>query len=102
MQKNDLCEIKIEDMGKDGEGIGHVDGLTVFVKNTVVGDRAMVKLMKVKKNLAYARLTDILEPSPFRVTPVCEKAVQCGGCTLQHISYEKQAVRWLYAAAHFL
>ena len=90
MQKNDLCEIKIEDMGKDGEGIGHVDGLTVFVKNTVVGDRAMVKLMKVKKNLAYARLTDILEPSPFRVTPVCEKAVQCGGCTLQHISYEKQ------------
>ena len=50
MKKNDLCEIRIEDMGKDGEGIGHVDGMTIFVKDTVVGDRATVKLMKVKKN----------------------------------------------------
>ena len=90
MNKNDICEIVIEDMGKDGEGIGHVDGMTVFVKDTVVGDRASVKVMKVKKNLAYARLMEIREPSPYRVTPICEKAVQCGGCTLQHISYEKQ------------
>ena len=90
MNKNDICEIIIEDMGKDGEGIGHVDGMTVFVKDTVVGDRASVKVMKVKKNLAYARLMEIQEPSPYRVTPICEKAVQCGGCTLQHISYEKQ------------
>ncbi len=90
MNKNDICEIIIEDMGKDGEGIGHVDGMTVFVKDTVVGDRATVKVMKVKKNLAYARLMEIREPSPYRVTPICEKAVQCGGCTLQHISYEKQ------------
>ena len=90
MKKNDLCEIRIEDMGKDGEGIGHVDGMTIFVKDTVVGDRATVKLMKVKKNMAFARLMEILEPSPYRVTPVCEAARACGGCTLQHISYEKQ------------
>ncbi len=90
MKKNDLCEIIIEDMGKDGEGIGHVDGMTVFVKDTVVGDRAKVKLMKVKKNMAFARLMEILEPSGCRVTPVCENARACGGCTLQHISYEKQ------------
>ncbi|MBQ9871914.1 MAG: 23S rRNA (uracil(1939)-C(5))-methyltransferase RlmD [Eubacterium sp.] len=90
MKKNDLCEIRIEDMGKDGEGIGHVDGMTIFVKDTVVGDWATVKLMKVKKNMAFARLMEILEPSPYRVTPVCEAARACGGCTLQHISYEKQ------------
>ena len=90
MKKNDLCEIVIEDMGKDGEGIGHAEGMTVFVKDTVVGDRVSVKLMKVKKNLAFARLMEILEPSAYRVTPVCDKARACGGCTLQHISYEKQ------------
>ncbi len=90
LKKNDIYEITIEDMGKDGEGIGHIDGMTVFVKDTVVGDRASVKLMKVKKNLAFARLMEILEPSADRVTPVCENARACGGCTLQHISYEKQ------------
>ncbi|MCR4839105.1 MAG: 23S rRNA (uracil(1939)-C(5))-methyltransferase RlmD [Eubacterium sp.] len=77
-------------MGKDGEGIGHIDGLTVFVKGSVVGDRALVKMMKVKKNLAYARLMEVQEASPWRVMPVCEKASACGGCTLQHITYEKQ------------
>ncbi len=90
ISKNEVYELTIEDMGKDGEGIGHVDGMTVFVKDTVVGDRAAVKMMKVKKNYAYARLMEILEPSPYRVTPLCEKAVSCGGCTLQHISYEQQ------------
>lgn len=90
MKKNDLCEIVISDMGKDGEGIGHAEGMTVFVKDTVVGDRVSVKLMKVKKNLAFARLMEILEPSAYRAVPVCDKARACGGCTLQHISYEKQ------------
>ena len=90
MKKNDLCEIVISDMGKDGEGIGHAEGMTVFVKDTVVGDRVSVKLMKVKKNLAFARLMEILEPSANRAVPVCDKARACGGCTLQHISYEKQ------------
>ena len=90
MKKNDLFEMIIEDMSKDGEGIGHVDGLTIFVKDTAPGDRIRARVMKEKKNLAYARLEEVLEPSPYRVTPVCPKARACGGCTLQHISYEKQ------------
>lgn len=90
MKKNDLFEMTIEDMSKDGEGIGHVDGLTVFVKDTAPGDRIRARVMKEKKNLAYARLEEVLEPSPYRVTPACPKARSCGGCTLQHISYEKQ------------
>ena len=90
MKKNDLFEVTIEDMSKDGEGIGHVDGLTVFVKDTAPGDRIRARLVKEKKNLAYGRLEEVLEPSPDRVTPVCEKARSCGGCTMQHISYSRQ------------
>lgn len=90
MNKNDECEIIIEDMGKDGEGIGHVDGFTLFVKNTVIGDRVRAKVMKAKKNLAYARMTELIEPSPFRVEPACSRARECGGCTLQHVHYDKQ------------
>ena len=49
MEKNDIFQVTIEDMSKDGEGIGHVDGLTVFVKDTAPGDRIRARLTKEKK-----------------------------------------------------
>ncbi|MDE6434971.1 MAG: 23S rRNA (uracil(1939)-C(5))-methyltransferase RlmD [Lachnospiraceae bacterium] len=95
MEKNEVYEIRIEDIGNDGEGIGHADGVAVFVKDAVMGDTVKVKIIKVKKNYVYGRLLEIVEPSIFRVEPVCEKARACGGCTLQHMSYEKQlAYKW--------
>ena len=92
MQKNDVVKIRIEDMGIDGEGIGKVDGYTLFVKDAIIGDVAEVKVMKAKKNYGYARLMKILEPSPYRVEPVCPVARQCGGCQIQVMSYEQQLV----------
>lgn len=90
MKKDDLVEIIIEDMGKDGEGIGKVDGFPLFVKDAVIGDKAEVKVMKMKKNYGYARLMRLISPSPDRVEPVCPVARQCGGCQIQMLSYEKQ------------
>lgn len=88
--KNQDYEIVIEDMGNDGEGIGHIGGMTVFVKDTVMGDVAFIKIIKLKKNIAYGRLVKLITPSKYRVEPVCKIARQCGGCTMQHVSYEKQ------------
>ena len=76
--KNEDYQVLIEDMGNDGEGIGHVQGMTVFVKDAVVGDLAEVKIIKVKKNIAYGRLMKLTTPSPYRVEPVCDKAKRCG------------------------
>ncbi|MBP9996510.1 MAG: 23S rRNA (uracil(1939)-C(5))-methyltransferase RlmD [Lachnospiraceae bacterium] len=90
MNKNDITTITITDMGIDGEGIGKVDGYTLFVKDTVVGDVASVKVIKAKKNYGYARLMQIVTPSPYRVNPVCELASRCGGCQLQAVNYDKQ------------
>ena len=90
MEKNDIFTIKIEDMSDDGMGIGHIDGMAVFVKDTAPGDEAEIKIVKVKKSYAFGRLRQILKPSPYRIDPVCPVARQCGGCTLQHISYEKE------------
>ncbi len=89
-KKNDMLTVKIEDMGHDGEGIGKVDGYTLFVKDAVIGDTVKVKLMKTKKNYGYARLMEIVEPSKDRVAPRCAFARQCGGCQIQALSYEKQ------------
>lgn len=77
-QKNDILTVTIEDMGHDGEGIGKADGYTLFVKDAVIGDVIEAKIMKAKKNYAYARLMRILEPSPHRVEPVCPMARPCG------------------------
>lgn len=89
-KKNDILTVTIEDMSHDGEGIGKVDGYTLFVKDAVIGDTVRVKLMKTKKHYGYARLTDIIEPSADRVQPRCAFARQCGGCQIQALSYEKQ------------
>ena len=89
-QKNQLIEVIIEDVGTEGEGIGKIDGFPFFVKDAVVGDRITAKVMKAKKNYAYARLEKILEPSPARVEPKCPCIRACGGCQIQAMSYEKQ------------
>ena len=89
-QKNDHVTVTIEDMDKDGQGIGKVDGFTLFVKDAVIGDRVEAKIVKSKKHYAYARLEKVLAPSPFRVEPKCPVCRQCGGCQLQPLSYERQ------------
>lgn len=90
MQKNEVVQVRIEDIGNDGEGIGRYEGYTLFVKDAVVGDVIRARLMKAKKNYGYAKIEEMLVPSPDRVTPKCPVAGKCGGCQLQQLSYEKQ------------
>ena len=90
MKKNDLVEVTIESMGSAGEGIGKMDGYPLFVKDTFPGDKARVSLTKVKKTYAFARLVELLEPSPDREEPRCVQHRRCGGCQIQGLSYEKQ------------
>lgn len=89
-KKNDEFILDIEDLGIDGEGIGKIGGYTLFVKDTLIGDRVRAKVMKTKKNYGYAKLLEIIKPSDWRIEPVCLVARQCGGCQLQHCIYEKQ------------
>lgn len=83
-------ELFIEDMGTEGEGIGKKDGFIFFVKDAVVGDHILAKAMKMKKNYGYARLVEVLEPSPYRVCPPCTFHRQCGGCQIQALDYRQQ------------
>ena len=88
--KNDIVTVKIEDIGTEGEGIGKLEGFTLFVKDAVMGDVVEARLVKVKKNYAYARLEKVLTSSPLRVKPICPYHKQCGGCQIQAMSYEAQ------------
>lgn len=90
MNKNQIVTITIEDIGNDGEGIGKYEGYTLFVKGAVVGDVAEVKVLKAKKTYGYAKVEKLISPSTDRVVPKCAVAGKCGGCQLQHLSYERQ------------
>ena len=92
MNKNDIVTVEITDIGVSGEGIGHVDGYTLFIKDAVIGDVVEAKVMKAKKNYGYARLMKVLTPSEYRVEPKCVFARRCGGCQIQEMSYDRQLV----------
>lgn len=90
MKKNDIVEVTITDMGADGEGIGKVNGFTLFIKDGIIGDVLEVKIIKLKKHYGYARMMKILTPSKYRVEPLCPIARRCGGCQIQELKYEEQ------------
>ena len=82
MQKNDIVRVEITDIGTSGEGIGKVDGYTLFIKDAVIGDVVEAKIMKAKKNFGYARLMNIISPSEMRIGARCPEAKRCGGCQI--------------------
>ena len=90
MQKNQEYILDIVDVTAEGSGIGKVDGMVVFVPLTAVGDRAKVKILKVKKNYAYGKLLSLVKPSKTRIDNSCPSFNQCGGCVYRHISYEAE------------
>ena len=90
MKKNDLFEAEITAMTAEGSGICRNDGVAVFVPRTAVGDKCVVRVVKVLKNYAFGRLEQLLVPSADRCEPDCPVSAQCGGCVYRHISYESE------------
>ena len=60
--KNKIYRCQIVDYTADGTGIGKVDGRAVFVPRTAVGDQCDVRIVKLTKNVAYARLEKLVVP----------------------------------------
>ncbi|WP_422446963.1 23S rRNA (uracil(1939)-C(5))-methyltransferase RlmD [Thermoanaerobacterium sp. DL9XJH110] len=83
-------QISIESMAHEGQGVGRIDGLAVFVEGALKGEKVLARIDKVAKSYAIAHVEEILEPSPRRINPECPAAFRCGGCMLQHLSYEGQ------------
>ena len=89
-QQGQLVEVAITDLSDGGDGVGRYAQRAVFVPDTVTGDRALVRLVRVKKQFAQGQLVNLLQPSPHRIRPNCIVADRCGGCQWQHVSYDYQ------------
>ena len=90
MEKNDSLVVTCEALGSQGEGIARADGVTLFIPRCLPGERARVKVLKVKGNVGYAKVEELLTPAEERVRPRCAVFGKCGGCQLQHIKYRAQ------------
>ena len=91
MKKNDIIELEITDISSEGSGIGKYEGMAVFVPLTAVGDKINARILKVKKNYAFAKCEEIIFSSEHRINTDCGVFARCGGCVFRHISYESEA-----------
>ena len=82
--------VAIRDLGVHGEGIGSVDGFTVFVPGALPGETVTAEITLLKKSYAVGKLLSIEQESPFRTVPKCPVYENCGGCQLSHLTYEGQ------------
>ena len=92
-------EVEISDVAFGGRGLVRLDGMAVFVDQTVPGDRAIIRIVRKKKNYAEARVIDLIQSSPDRIIAPCEYSGFCGGCKWQFLKYEQQLI---YKRQHVL
>ena len=90
MARGEVFTARIERIVAGGAGIARPAGKSVFIELTAPGDMVRFQISKEHKTWARAELLEIQEPSPLRVTPPCPLYGHCGGCSLQHLSYEAQ------------
>ena len=88
--KNQKIHLSIDDLTNQGAGVGHYQGFTLFVPGMLPGEEGEVLVVQVKKQYGYGKLLELTKTSPDRITPACGYFPKCGGCLLQHMSYEAQ------------
>lgn len=90
VEKNKDYIVEIKGMGYEGEGVGKIDDFTIFIPGAIKGEKVNAKIVKVNKNFAFGKLLNVVEESNYRTEPICGIYKRCGGCQLQHLSYEGQ------------
>ena len=90
MKINDELVVKIEKFSSLGYGIAKTDGLVIFVENACPGDKVKIKITKLNKSYANAKIIEIIEASIHRIEPFCAMQRVCGACQLQFIDYDYQ------------
>ena len=90
LKKNDIVTLTIEDYTGEGMGVARVDGRVVFVRRGIRGETCEARIEKVLKNIIYAKVVSVAEPSPHRREPDCPWFGRCGGCDYRHMDYEEE------------
>ena len=90
LKKNDEIYLTVKSCTVQGSGVCGHDGMTVFVRGAVTGDRVLAHIIKVKKTYAVGIIKKLVQRSPMRAKNFCPIAEKCGGCCFAHIKYESE------------
>lgn len=90
LKKNDVLTGQVVDLTHEGHGVVKIDRYPIFIPNTLIDETIEYKVIKVKKNFAIGKLIKVITESDARVEPPCIYYYKCGGCQLQHMSYQAQ------------
>lgn len=90
INKNDIFDVEIVDQGHTGEGIGKKEGYPLFIDFALPGEVIETQVIKANKNYGYGKILEIKKPSAHRIDAPCIYYDRCGGCQIQHESYEAQ------------
>ncbi|GAB6392953.1 MAG: 23S rRNA (uracil-5-)-methyltransferase RumA [Treponematales bacterium] len=90
MARDETVTGRIESIAPGGAGFLRVGGKSVFVEMTAPGDMAVFRIAEERRDWARGELLEVREPGPGRAAPRCPHYGVCGGCGLQHLSYEAQ------------
>ena len=90
VRKGQTYELHIDRLGTSGEGVGRHENFTIFVPHALPGETISAVIEDVKSSYARGRIKQILHESVDRAAPLCALYEECGGCQLQHLSYEAQ------------
>jgi 23S rRNA (uracil1939-C5)-methyltransferase len=83
-------EVTIERILPGGFGLAHADDRTIMVALAAAGDRVRVRVERVKGNVSFAVIEEIITPGPNRIEPPCPYFGRCGGCDFQQMNYQAQ------------
>ncbi len=90
IEKNQTYQVTITGMGEKGEGVAKIDNFAVFIPYALIGETIEVLIVKVLKSYAYGKMLNIIKPSRERIEPKCPVFYKCGGCDLQHCTYNQE------------
>lgn len=90
LKKNDVLTGQVVDLTHEGHAVVKIDRYPIFIPNALIDETIEYKVIKVKKNFAIGKLIKVITESDERVEPPCIYYYKCGGCQLQHMSYQAQ------------
>jgi 23S rRNA (uracil1939-C5)-methyltransferase len=90
VETGQIVESDIVGLTLEGEGVGRVQGFTLFIRGALPGERVRAKVVSIGNSFGKARMMDVLTKSVHRRHAPCPIYEECGGCQLQHLSYVGQ------------
>jgi 23S rRNA (uracil1939-C5)-methyltransferase len=90
IKKNSIHKVQITGMTHEGQGVGRIDNFTIFIDGAIIGETVEIIIIKINKSYGIGKLTTLISPSPNRISSFCPVFDKCGGCSLQHMSYQAQ------------